>query len=45
MVVAGLEQKERLIEVIQMLKSTNNPQVEYFVQIMTKWASENGFKS
>ena len=31
MVVAGMEQKERLVEVIQMLKSTNNPQVEYFV--------------
>ena len=25
MVVAGVEQKERLIEIIQMLKSTNNP--------------------
>jgi uncharacterized protein YihD (DUF1040 family) len=44
MVVAGVEQKERLIEVIDMLKSTNNPQVEYFVQIMKKWANENGFK-
>jgi hypothetical protein len=31
MVVAGKESKERLIEVIQMLKNTNNPQVEYFV--------------
>jgi len=31
MVIAGVEQKERLIEVIDMLKSTNNPQVEYFV--------------
>lgn len=44
MVVAGVEQKERLIEIIEMLKSTNNPQVEYFVQIMKKWANENGFK-
>lgn len=31
LVVAGQENKERLIEVIQMLKNTNNPQVEYFV--------------
>lgn len=31
MVIAGVEQKERLIEVMQMLQSTNNPQVEYFL--------------
>jgi intraflagellar transport protein 56 len=31
MVVAGYENKEKLLEVIQMLKSTQNPQVEYFV--------------
>jgi intraflagellar transport protein 56 len=44
MVVAGQENKERLIEVIQLLKNTNNPQVEYFVQIMKKWGKDNGFK-
>lgn len=44
MVVAGKESKERLIEVIQMLKNTNNPQVEYFVQVMKKWGKDNGFK-
>jgi intraflagellar transport protein 56 len=44
MVIAGVEQKERLIEVMQMLQSTNNPQVEYFLQVMKKWANENGFK-
>jgi len=42
--VAGAEDKERLIEVINMLKNTSNPQVEYFVQIMKKWGKENGFK-
>jgi len=31
MVIAGVEQKERLIEIMQMLQSTNNPQVEYFL--------------
>ena len=31
LVVAGAEDKERLIEVINMLKNTSNPQVEYFV--------------
>jgi len=44
MVVAGKESKERLVEVIQMLKNTNNPQVEYFVTVMKKGGKENGFK-
>ena len=44
LVVAGAEDKERLIEVINMLKNTSNPQVEYFVQIMKKWGKDNGFK-
>jgi intraflagellar transport protein 56 len=44
MVVAGKESKERLVEVLQMLKNTNNPQVEYFVQVMKKWGKDNGFK-
>ena len=37
MVIAGKEQKEKLVEAIQMLINTNNPQVEYFVSIMKKW--------
>jgi len=44
MVIAGKEQKEKLIEVIQMLMNTNNPQVEYFVSVMKKWGQQNGFK-
>ena len=43
-VVAGQESKERLIEVIQMLKNTQNPQIEYIVQTMKKWGKDNGFK-
>jgi len=27
-----------------MLKNTNNPQVEYFVQVMKKWGKDNGLK-
>jgi hypothetical protein len=27
-----------------MLKNTNNPQVEYFIQVMKKWGKDNGFK-
>jgi intraflagellar transport protein 56 len=44
LVVAGKENRERLIEVIQMLKNTSNPQVEYFIQVMKKWGKENGLK-
>jgi len=44
MVIAGKESKERLIEVLQMLKNTNNPQVEYFVRVIKKWGKDNGFK-
>jgi intraflagellar transport protein 56 len=42
MTVAGKEPKENLREVIQMLRSTSNPQVEYIVRTMTKWCKENG---
>lgn len=41
-VVAGEEKKEVMRDVIQMLRNTNNPQVEYIMQIMKKWCVENG---
>jgi hypothetical protein len=41
MTVAGKESKENLQEVMQMLRSTSNPQVEYIMQTMTKWCQEN----
>ena len=44
MVVAGKEKPERLVEVIDLLKNTSNPQVEYFVRIMKNWGKENGYK-
>jgi hypothetical protein len=44
MVVAGQENKEKLIEVIGMLKNTSNPHSEYVVQVMKKWGKDNGFK-
>ena len=44
MVVAGRESKERLIEVISILKNSNNPQVEYCIKVMKKWGKDNGFK-
>ncbi|NXF85033.1 IFT56 protein, partial [Eubucco bourcierii] len=41
MIIAGREAKETLREVVLLLKSTRNPQAEYIVRIMKKWAKEN----
>lgn len=42
LVVAGQETREKLIEVISMLRNTSNPQVEFFIKVMKKWGEENG---
>eukprot|EP00047_Mylnosiga_fluctuans_P005886 m.243387 g.243387 ORF g.243387 m.243387 type:complete len:556 (-) comp14230_c0_seq1:148-1815(-) len=41
LIVAGHEPKESLREVMAMLRNTANPQVEYIVRIMKKWAKEH----
>lgn len=41
-VVAGKATRVELEEVLSILKSKNNPQVEYIVRIIKKWCSENG---
>ena len=33
--------RETLRDVVQMLRNTGNPQVEYIVRTMKKWAKEN----
>ena len=38
---ARKERKEVLRDVLAMLKSTRNPQVEYLARVMKKWAREN----
>lgn len=43
-VVAGKAAKEDLRDILQMVKNTSNPQVEYMVRIIRKWAKENGVK-
>lgn len=43
-VVAGMEPKESLRDILGMLRNTSNPQVEYFVRIIKKWCAENGIK-
>jgi intraflagellar transport protein 56 len=45
MVVAGKERKENLVEVLNMLRTTSNPQVEYIMRTITKWCSDNGVKT
>ena len=44
MIIAGHEPKESLRDVLNMLRNTSNPQVEYFVRTIRKWAKENGVK-
>jgi len=41
-VIAHQEQKGTLREILGMLKSSRNPQVEYLARVMKKWARENG---
>eukprot|EP00316_Scyphosphaera_apsteinii_P023027 CAMPEP_0119307576 /NCGR_PEP_ID=MMETSP1333-20130426/8034_1 /TAXON_ID=418940 /ORGANISM="Scyphosphaera apsteinii, Strain RCC1455" /LENGTH=586 /DNA_ID=CAMNT_0007311151 /DNA_START=35 /DNA_END=1795 /DNA_ORIENTATION=- len=41
-IIARKERKEVLREVLAMLKSTRNPQVEYLSRVIKKWARENG---
>ncbi len=45
MVVAGMEPKESLMDVLTMLRNTSNPQVEYFIRMINKWSKENGIKT
>jgi len=42
MVVAGKEKKEHLVEVLNMLRATSNPQVEYIMRTITNWCADNG---
>ncbi|XP_074648294.1 intraflagellar transport protein 56-like isoform X2 [Tubulanus polymorphus] len=41
MIIAGHEPREKLREIIQILRNTSNPQVEYMIRTMKKWAKEN----
>merc|ERR1711939_454803 len=44
-VVANKESADKLQEVVNLLRSTNNPQVEYMInRVMKKWAKENRVK-
>jgi intraflagellar transport protein 56 len=41
-VIAGKEPKETLRDVVAMLRNTSNPQVEYIIRTIRKWAKDNG---
>ena len=43
-VVAGRETSEKLIEVIGMLRNTQNPQVEFVISTIKKWGQKNGMQ-
>jgi intraflagellar transport protein 56 len=40
-VIAGEENKDKMRDVIQMLRNTNNPQTSYILDIMKTWCTEN----
>ena len=44
MVVAGNETRDHLVEAMGMLRDSNNPQVEFILKVIRKWAKENGIK-
>lgn len=41
LILAGRESKETLKEVLPLLRSTGNPQVEYIIRALRKWAKDN----
>ncbi|XP_063444893.1 intraflagellar transport protein 56-like isoform X2 [Mytilus trossulus] len=41
MIIAGHEPREQLREIIQLLRNTNNPQAEYVIRTLKKWAKDN----
>ncbi|PVD38254.1 hypothetical protein C0Q70_00865 [Pomacea canaliculata] len=41
LIIAGHEQRETLRDVINMLRNTSSPQVEYIIRTMKKWAKDN----
>ena len=43
-VVAGKANKDDLKDVLAMVRNTSNPQVEYMVRLIRKWAKENSVK-
>uniref|UniRef100_A0A7S3GFC7 Intraflagellar transport protein 56 n=1 Tax=Palpitomonas bilix TaxID=652834 RepID=A0A7S3GFC7_9EUKA len=43
-IIAGKESKDLLKDIVNMLRNTTNPQVEYITRTIKKWAKDNGLK-
>jgi len=41
MVLAGKEPRDHLPEIVNMLRNTSNPQVEYIMRVIKRWAKDN----
>nr|XP_020466639.1 intraflagellar transport protein 56-like [Monopterus albus] len=41
LILANKEPKETLKEVVSLLRNSGNPQVEYIIRTLRKWAKEN----
>uniref|UniRef100_W5LZP3 Intraflagellar transport protein 56 n=2 Tax=Lepisosteidae TaxID=7915 RepID=W5LZP3_LEPOC len=41
LILAGREPRETLREVLPLLRNTGNPQVEYIIRALRKWAKDN----
>ena len=41
MIIAGREERQSLVDVVQLLKNTSNPQVDHIIKVMKKWAKDN----
>ncbi|KAL0993062.1 hypothetical protein UPYG_G00102740 [Umbra pygmaea] len=41
LILAGREPRDTLREILPLLRNTGNPQVEYIIRILKKWAKEN----
>ena len=44
LVIAGKASRDDLQDVLTMIRNTSNPQVEYIVRIVKKWAKDNNIK-
>ncbi|XP_038074755.1 intraflagellar transport protein 56-like [Patiria miniata] len=40
-IIAGHEPRETLRDILQILRNTGNPQMEYIIRVMKKWAKDN----
>ena len=42
LVIAEQAPKDELIEILMLLRNSDNPQAEYVINVITSWAEESG---